>query len=133
MSDEGRATSGFDPVSFAKDFVAGGVSAAISKTAVAPIERVKLLLQVQHVSKQLTEAQKYKGNHPCGHCVNHFKSSYDPFKPPFTHCFLDFVGVIASKSPFPTTLTLLPISSVNHFIFVLILLTISFLTSLRVP
>jgi hypothetical protein len=33
-------------MSFAKDFLAGGVAAAISKTAVAPIERVKLLLQV---------------------------------------------------------------------------------------
>jgi len=28
---------------------------------VAPIERVKLLLQVQHTSKQITEAQRYKG------------------------------------------------------------------------
>ncbi|KAK9401898.1 hypothetical protein NXF25_010254 [Crotalus adamanteus] len=35
-------------ISFAKDFLAGGIAAAISKTAVAPIERVKLLLQVQH-------------------------------------------------------------------------------------
>uniref|UniRef100_A0A2K6UCL6 ADP/ATP translocase n=1 Tax=Saimiri boliviensis boliviensis TaxID=39432 RepID=A0A2K6UCL6_SAIBB len=35
-------------VSFAKDFLAGGVAAAISKMAVAPIKRVKLLLQVQH-------------------------------------------------------------------------------------
>lgn len=33
-------------VSFMKDFLAGGIAAAISKTAVAPIERVKLLLQV---------------------------------------------------------------------------------------
>ncbi|KAB0379522.1 hypothetical protein FD755_007306 [Muntiacus reevesi] len=32
-------------VSSAKDFLAGGVATAISKTAVAPIERVKLLLQ----------------------------------------------------------------------------------------
>lgn len=31
---------------FLKDFAAGGVAAGISKTAVAPIERVKLLLQV---------------------------------------------------------------------------------------
>lgn len=54
-----------DPVSFAKDFVAGGVSAAISKTAVAPIERVKLLLQVQHASKQISEAQRYKGMVDC--------------------------------------------------------------------
>ena len=30
---------------FVRDFLIGGVSAAISKTAVAPIERVKLLLQ----------------------------------------------------------------------------------------
>ncbi|MCH1932373.1 hypothetical protein L9G16_19695, partial [Shewanella sp. A25] len=50
-----------DPVSFMKDFVAGGVSAAISKTAVAPIERVKLLLQVQHISKQIAPEQRYKG------------------------------------------------------------------------
>jgi len=34
-------------LSFAKDFLAGGISAAICKTAVAPIERVKLLLQVK--------------------------------------------------------------------------------------
>lgn len=50
-----------DPVAFAKDFVAGGLSAAISKTAVAPIERVKLLLQVQHISKQISEEKRYKG------------------------------------------------------------------------
>lgn len=54
-----------DPVSFAKDFIAGGVSAAISKTAVAPIERVKLLLQVQHISKQIAADQRYKGMIDC--------------------------------------------------------------------
>jgi solute carrier family 25 (adenine nucleotide translocator) protein 4/5/6/31 len=30
--------------SFFQDFMVGGVSAAVSKTAVAPIERVKLIL-----------------------------------------------------------------------------------------
>merc|ERR1711862_570296 len=55
----------FDPMSFAQDFIAGGISAAVSKTAVAPIERVKLLLQVQAVSKQLSESQKYKGMVDC--------------------------------------------------------------------
>jgi len=54
-----------DPMSFMKDFVAGGISAAISKTAVAPIERVKLLLQVQHVSKQIAVDQRYKGIVDC--------------------------------------------------------------------
>ena len=29
------------------DFAAGGISAAVSKTVVAPLERVKILLQIQ--------------------------------------------------------------------------------------
>lgn len=41
------ASMGDQAVSFLKDFLAGGIAAAISKTAVAPIERVKLLLQVR--------------------------------------------------------------------------------------
>ncbi|KAG7465085.1 hypothetical protein MATL_G00172440 [Megalops atlanticus] len=52
-------------ISFAKDFLAGGIAAAISKTAVAPIERVKLLLQVQHASKQITADKHYKGIVDC--------------------------------------------------------------------
>lgn len=56
-----KAKKGKDPLSFAKDFLAGGISAAVSKTAVAPIERVKLLLQVQHASKQISKDQQYKG------------------------------------------------------------------------
>ncbi|XP_077517082.1 ADP,ATP carrier protein [Amblyomma americanum] len=52
-------------ISFLKDFVAGGIAAAISKTSVAPIERVKLLLQVQHVSKQITPDKQYKGMIDC--------------------------------------------------------------------
>ncbi|KAI4886079.1 hypothetical protein NFI96_030133 [Prochilodus magdalenae] len=52
-------------ISFAKDFLAGGVAAAISKTAVAPIERVKLLLQVQHASKQISADKHYKGIIDC--------------------------------------------------------------------
>ena len=39
--------------SFVTDFLMGGVSAAISKTCVAPIERVKLLLQNQDSSKAI--------------------------------------------------------------------------------
>merc|ERR1739838_942696 len=56
---------GIDYVSFAKDFIAGGVSAAISKTCVAPIDRLKLLLQVQHASKQITKDMQYKGMVDC--------------------------------------------------------------------
>jgi len=57
--------AGFDPMSFMQDFVAGGIAAATSKTAVAPIERVKLLLQVQAVSKQIAKENQYKGIVDC--------------------------------------------------------------------
>lgn len=46
---------------FLKDLAAGGIAGGISKTVVAPIERVKLLLQVQDSNKHITEEQKYKG------------------------------------------------------------------------
>jgi len=55
----------FEVPSFMKDFIAGGIAAAVSKTAVAPIERVKLLLQVQHASKQITVDKQYKGMVDC--------------------------------------------------------------------
>lgn len=42
-----------------------GISAAISITAVAPIERLKLFLQVQHASKQITTDKQYKGISDC--------------------------------------------------------------------
>jgi solute carrier family 25 (adenine nucleotide translocator) protein 4/5/6/31 len=47
MSDAAAPVKKDSPnVVFIKDFLRGGVVAAVSKTAVAPIERVKLLLQV---------------------------------------------------------------------------------------
>lgn len=50
---------------FLKDFLVGGVSAAVSKTAVAPIERIKILLQVQDISTQIAADKKYKGIVDC--------------------------------------------------------------------
>jgi len=35
---------------FTKDIIAGGVSAAISRTSVAPFDRIKLILQTQSLS-----------------------------------------------------------------------------------
>lgn len=58
-----KEEKGHETSAFMKDFIAGGVSAAVSKTAVAPIERVKLILQVQHVSKQIPEDKRYKGTY----------------------------------------------------------------------
>jgi len=57
MGEESSAKTG----NFALDFMLGGVSAAVSKTAVAPIERVKLLLQTQDASSQIKGDKKYKG------------------------------------------------------------------------
>jgi solute carrier family 25 (adenine nucleotide translocator) protein 4/5/6/31 len=50
---------------FLRDFLVGGVAAAISKTAVAPIERVKILLQTQDASRQITVEKRYKGIIDC--------------------------------------------------------------------
>lgn len=50
---------------FMLDFMIGGVSAAVSKTLVAPIERVKLLLQVQDSNKNIAVDKRYKGIGDC--------------------------------------------------------------------
>ena len=40
---------------FVLDFVAGGISAAVSKTVVAPLERVKIILQIQVSKKKVQQ------------------------------------------------------------------------------
>lgn len=50
---------------FLLDFIAGGVSAAVSKTVVAPLERVKILLQIQDSHKHIPKDQQYKGIVDC--------------------------------------------------------------------
>lgn len=49
---------------FLIEFLLGGTSGAIAKTAAAPIERVKLLLQTQDANAKL-EGRKYKGMADC--------------------------------------------------------------------
>jgi solute carrier family 25 (adenine nucleotide translocator) protein 4/5/6/31 len=51
--------------SFVQDFFIGGVSAAVSKTVVAPIERVKLILQVQDANKNIAPENRYNGIGDC--------------------------------------------------------------------
>ena len=51
--------------SFMSDFMIGGISAAVSKTLVAPIERVKLLLQVQDASQSIKPEDRYNGIGDC--------------------------------------------------------------------
>lgn len=50
---------------FLVDFMIGGVSAAVSKTLVAPIERVKLLLQVQDANPNIPVDKRYNGIGDC--------------------------------------------------------------------
>jgi len=55
-----------DISSFFIDFAMGGVSAAVSKTAAAPIERVKLLIQNQdEMIKSGRLQERYKGIGEC--------------------------------------------------------------------
>ena len=61
MSDKKQAKKG----GFVQDFLIGGTSAAVSKTLVAPIERVKLLLQVQDANKNIPADKRYKGIGDC--------------------------------------------------------------------
>merc|ERR1712051_681120 len=50
---------------FMLDFIAGGISAAVSKTVVAPLERVKIILQIQDAHKHIPKDQQYKGVVDC--------------------------------------------------------------------
>jgi len=52
-----------DPTKFVLDLLAGGVSGGISKTVVAPIERVKLLIQTQDANPRIMsgEIPRYTG------------------------------------------------------------------------
>ncbi|KAL1916729.1 uncharacterized protein VTP21DRAFT_5433 [Calcarisporiella thermophila] len=59
-------SSAKDPKNFVVDFLMGGVSAAVSKTAAAPIERVKLLIQNQdEMLRSGRLSHPYKGIGEC--------------------------------------------------------------------
>ncbi|KAH6646780.1 mitochondrial carrier domain-containing protein [Truncatella angustata] len=64
MSGEKQSVMGMPP--FVADFLMGGVSAAVSKTAAAPIERVKLLIQNQDEMLKVGRLdRKYDGIAEC--------------------------------------------------------------------
>ena len=46
---------------FGQDMILGGSVTSLSKTVMAPLERIKILLQTQSASKQITQEQQYKG------------------------------------------------------------------------
>eukprot|EP00210_Caulerpa_lentillifera_P004521 g4314.t1 len=55
------------PLGFLTDLAAGGISGGVAKTAVAPIERVKLLLQTQDANPRIKSGEilKYRGIADC--------------------------------------------------------------------
>jgi len=66
MSEQKKGGSEKGVQAFLIDFLMGGVSAAVSKTAAAPIERVKLLIQNQdEMIKQGRLSEPYKGILDC--------------------------------------------------------------------
>jgi len=72
MGEGGGAKKGGKKLGFYEDFLIGGVSAGISKTAAAPIERVKLLIQNQdEMIKTGRLKEPYKGVVDCFSRVIH--------------------------------------------------------------
>ena len=52
-------------IDFGRDMLVGGSAAVFAKTTIAPIERVKLLLQLQATSTQIPSHRQYKGIIDC--------------------------------------------------------------------
>lgn len=97
---------------FAIDFLMGGVSAAVSKTAAAPIERVKLLIQNQdEMIKTGRLSEPYKGIGDCfkrtiadegfgslwrgntANVIRYFPTQVPHFFSAFNHCCVHFLCV----------------------------------------
>ncbi|KAK3000705.1 hypothetical protein RJ639_022466 [Escallonia herrerae] len=54
-----KAPSRLALLSISKSLVAGGVAGGVSRTAVAPLERLKILLQVMYMEYEHCDAGKY--------------------------------------------------------------------------
>jgi len=80
------------PKDFLKDFIVGGTAAVVSKTCVAPIERVKLLLQTQDANKRVQDgtSKKYTGIVNCFSRVTREEGLKAFYRGNFTNCLRYF-------------------------------------------
>jgi len=91
----------------AKDFLAGGVSGAVSKTITAPIERVKLIIQTQDANPKIKsgEVKRYTGIVNCFQRVAQEQGVAAMWRGNFTNCIRYFPTQalnLASKDTFKT-------------------------------
>jgi len=89
----------------AKDFMAGGVSGAVSKTITAPIERVKLIIQTQDANPKIKsgEVKRYTGIVNCFQRVAQEQGVAAMWRGNFTNCIRYFPTQalnLASKDTF---------------------------------
>src|SRR5690349_20945154 len=54
-----------ESLNFSKNLIIGGLSGSLTKTVVAPLERIKIVLQIQDSSKQIPKEQRYIGIIDC--------------------------------------------------------------------
>jgi len=78
--------------SIAKDFAAGGISGAVSKTITAPIERVKLIIQTQDANPKIVsgEVKRYTGIMNCFARVSSEQGIQAFWRGNFTNCIRYF-------------------------------------------
>ncbi|WKY14393.1 hypothetical protein Q1695_000161 [Nippostrongylus brasiliensis] len=60
-----RGVAWDDALKFCKDFAAGASAAVVAKTLIAPVERVKLILQLQNAQTSLPVEKRYNGLIDC--------------------------------------------------------------------
>jgi len=88
----GGEKKAFDPLSFAKDLLAGGISGTVSKTITAPIERVKLIIQTQDANPKIKsgEVARYTGIGNCFTRVSAEQGMGAFWRGNFTNCIRYF-------------------------------------------
>lgn len=71
----------------------GGLSGSLTKTLVAPLERIKIVLQLQDVSLQISKEKKYKGIIDCGIRIYREQGILSFWRGNWTNSFVRYVSI----------------------------------------